>query len=86
MKGDVCINFEGSEEDCPKPAPGFKFDARGVLVADGSTPRSDSQRWRLVKEFHPLLRLEHWDGHGWGSLYGEAADKIVDELILKAKP
>lgn len=48
--------------------------------------RSDAQRWRLVKEFHPLLRLEHWDGHGWGSLYGEAADKLVDELILKAKP
>ena len=47
MKGDVCINFEGSEEDCPKPAPGFKFDARGVLVADGSTPRSDSQRTRI---------------------------------------
>ena len=47
---------------------------------------SDSKRWRMVKEFHPLLRLEHWDGHGWGPLYGEEADKVVDELILKAKP
>ena len=46
--------------------------------------RADSQRWRLVKEFHPLLRLEYWDGHGWGPLYGEAADKIVDELILNS--
>ncbi len=55
------------------------------LSAQTST-KSDVERWRLVKEFHPLLRLEHWDGHGWGPLYGEAADKIIDELILKAKP
>ena len=48
------------------------------------TPRSDSQRWRLVKSFHHLLRLEHWDGHGWVPLYGEAADRIVDELILNS--
>ena len=61
-------------------------------VADGinaerfnDVSRKDAQRWRLVKEFYPLLRLEYWDGHGWGPLYGEAADKIVDELILKAK-
>jgi hypothetical protein len=53
--------------------------SRGVEVS-----RRDAQRWRLVKKFHPLLRLEHWDGHGWGPLYGEAADKIVDELILGA--
>jgi len=49
-----------------------------------SEAQADSQRWRLVKEFHPLLRLEHWDGHGWGPLYGEAADRIVDELILNS--
>jgi len=25
-------NVEGPAELCPKPAPGFEFDARGVLV------------------------------------------------------
>lgn len=45
--------------------------------------RANSQRWRLVKEFHPLLRLELWDGRGWCPLYGEAADKIVDELFVE---
>ena len=54
------------------------------LKSELSEARAGFQRWRLVKEFHPLLRLEHWDGHGWGPLYGEAADRIVDELILNS--
>lgn len=57
---------------------------RQILFSALSEAQADSQRWRLVKEFHPLLRLEHWDGHGWGPLYGEAADRIVDELILNS--
>ena len=58
-----------------------EINARGIGVS-----RRDAQRWRLVKAFHPLLRLEHWDGHGWGPLYGDEADKVIDDLILKAKP
>lgn len=29
------MNLEGSEDDCPKPAPGLELDARGVLVSVG---------------------------------------------------